>query len=128
MQASNVLFFAVNYCPDIAGGSILRKSQFEFTITCLEGGGINSTDIYRCNNGVWEFNGSPTSPECTTKDDASPVTVAPGKGYFIVHIVHVTLRSLVKISHSVFMWQYISCEPVRCLSSHHNNQLGIRHG
>ena len=60
-----LLLHLVTYCTDIDGAEIRRIEDSKFSITCLPGReGVNSTDVYSCENGVWLKRGEETDPQC----------------------------------------------------------------
>ena len=60
-----LLLHLVTYCTDIDGAEIRRIDDSSFKITCLQGReGVNSTDVYSCENGVWLKRGVETDPQC----------------------------------------------------------------
>lgn len=70
----------VTYCQDIDGAMISRVTRDDFIITCLEASdGIDVSDVYRCNNGVWEQRGEAAEPFCPSGDN-SPDHPTPSSG------------------------------------------------
>ena len=92
--AFHLLLHFVTYCADIDGAEIRRIDDSRFSITCLPGReGVNSTDVYSCENGVWLKRGVETDPQCRIIGGGQTPTTPKPTGWYgifsdMVYIVY----------------------------------------
>ena len=93
-RALFLLHPVVTYCADIEGAELRRLADSRFSITCLPGReGVNSTDVYSCENGVWLKRGVETDPQCRIIRGGQTPTPSKPTGWYgilygMVYIVH----------------------------------------